>query len=59
MFTKERTVLKLFTGTKRGGNSLNTTNTTRNRQLHADRNELSGESQTKRVTGTQVRILNN
>lgn len=58
MFTKEKTVLKLFTGTKRGGNSLNTTNTKRNQQLHSDRNELSGESQTKRITGTQVSILN-
>lgn len=58
MFTKEKTILKLFTRTKRGGNSLNTTNTKCNQQLHSDRNELAGESQTKWVTGTQVSILN-
>lgn len=58
MFTKEKTVLKLFTGRRRGGNSLNMTHTQCNQELHSDRNELPGESQTKRITGTQVSILN-
>lgn len=40
------------------GDSLNMTHTQCNQELHSDRNELPGESQTKQITGTQVNILN-